>query len=101
MPAKVYIPRIALIIDGKRYPAGEAIPLTDEQYAQVAAYVDVGTIADEDLAASGYKPDGETPIDDKESDGDADKNAEDDKSKVKADDDESKAKSNSRKSPKK
>lgn len=68
MAVKTYIPRIALIIDGKRYPVGEPVDLTDDQYAQVAAYVDVGTISDEDLAASGYQPDGVTPLDDGESD---------------------------------
>lgn len=68
MAVNTYIPRIALIIDGKRYPAGEAIDLTDEQYAQVAAYVDPFSDAAADTATNSNQPDGVTPLEDEKPD---------------------------------
>lgn len=72
MAVKVYIARIGLVLnkaDGStfRVGAGEAVELTPEQYDTVSAYVDEGCISDADLAASGYQPDGVTPVIDEES----------------------------------
>ena len=64
---KTYIANTPLILadaDGKefRVESGEAVDLTPEQYELVAAHVTVGSISDADLAASGYQPDGTTPV---------------------------------------
>lgn len=64
---KTYIANTPLILadaEGKefRVEAGEAVDLTPEQYELVAAHVTAGSISDADLAASGYQPDGETPL---------------------------------------
>ena len=64
---KTYIANTPLILtstEGKefRVEAGEAVDLTPEQYELVAAHVTAGSISDADLAASGYQPDGTTPV---------------------------------------
>ena len=64
---KTYIANTPLILtdaDGKefRVESGEAVDLTPEQYELVAAHVTAGSISDADLAASGYQPDGTTPV---------------------------------------
>ena len=64
---KTYIANTPLILadaEGKefRVESGEAVDLTPEQYELVAAHVTAGSISDADLAASGYQPDGETPL---------------------------------------
>nr|DAT56126.1 MAG TPA: hypothetical protein [Caudoviricetes sp.] len=64
---KTYIANTPLILadaEGKefRVEAGEAVDLTPEQYELVAAHVTAGSISDADLAASGYRPDGTTPV---------------------------------------
>lgn len=66
MALKVYIAKTPLILqdgEGKdfRVETGEAVELTPEQYQDVAAHVIPGEIADADLAAAGYQPDG-TPL---------------------------------------
>nr|DAV21519.1 MAG TPA: hypothetical protein [Caudoviricetes sp.] len=64
---KTYIANTPLILadaEGKefRVEAGEAVDLTPEQYELVAAHVTAGSISDADLAASGYRPEGTTPV---------------------------------------
>ena len=64
---KTYIANTPLILadaEGKefRVESGEAVDLTPEQYELVAAHVTAGSISDADLAASGYQPDGTTPV---------------------------------------
>ena len=64
---KTYIANTPLILTGTegkefRVEAGEAVDLTPEQYELVAAHVTAGSISDADLAASGYQPDGTTPV---------------------------------------
>lgn len=64
---KIYIANTPLILadaEGKEFRVefGEAVELTPEQYELVAAHVTVGSISDADLAASGYQPDGTTPV---------------------------------------
>ena len=64
---KTYIANTPLILadaEGKefRVEAGEAVDLTPEQYELVAAHVTAGSISATDLAASGYQPDGTTPV---------------------------------------
>ena len=64
---KTYITNTPLILadaEGKefRVEAGEAVDLTPEQYELVAAHVTAGSISPADLAASGYQPDGTTPV---------------------------------------
>ena len=64
---KTYIANTPLILadaEGKefRVEAGEAVDLTPEQYELVAAHVTAGSISDADLTASGYQPDGTTPV---------------------------------------
>lgn len=64
---KTYIANTPLILadaEGKefRVETGEAVDLTPEQYELVAAHVTSGSISDADLAASGYQPDGTTPV---------------------------------------
>lgn len=61
MAVNVYIARTPLILEDAngvpfRVEVGEAVELTHEQYAQVAAHVMLGVIHDDDLAASGELP---------------------------------------------
>ncbi len=63
MALKVYIAKTPLILQNEagedfRVEVGEVVELTPEQYQDVAAHVIPGEISDEDLAASGYQPDG-------------------------------------------
>ncbi|HFC8543199.1 TPA: hypothetical protein ACFP4Q_001327 [Neisseria weaveri] len=66
MAKKTYIAQTALILQDEngndfRVEPGEVADLTPEQYQDVAAHVEAAEIPDEDLAESGYQPDGETP----------------------------------------
>lgn len=67
MAKKTYIAETALILQDKdgnefRVEVGEVVDLTPEQYQDVAAHVVAAEMSDEDLAKSGYQPDGETPL---------------------------------------
>lgn len=67
---KVYIAQTPLILtaeDGSQFrvEAGEAVELTAEQYADVAAHVIAGEIRDEDLAEAMQMP-SENPADPEE-----------------------------------
>lgn len=64
---KTYIANTPLILtdaEGRefRVETGEAVDLSPDQYELVAAHVTAGSISDADLAASGYQPDGTTPL---------------------------------------
>lgn len=65
---KTYIANTPLILedaDGHEYrvDVGEVVDLTPEEYQLVAAHVTPAEISEQDLAASGYRPDGVTPLD--------------------------------------
>lgn len=66
MAKKTYIAETALILQDEngsdfRVEPGETVDLTPEQYQDVAAHVVAAEMSNEDLAESGYQPDGETP----------------------------------------
>ena len=65
---KTYIANTPLILedaDGREYrvDAGEVVDLMPEEYQLVAAHVTPAEISEQDLAVSGYRPDGGTPLD--------------------------------------
>ena len=65
---KIYIPKIPLVLQNDkgedyRVAEGEAVTLSDEQYAQLSEYVTVGEAADSATAAAIAEASADAPAD--------------------------------------